>query len=70
MQSCYYLSVNVKEAFMRSMYALQMNINNNYNNRQWPTLVCWILDTQTCFDTRMERLATRSKDCVKKSLSV
>ena len=33
----------------------------HYNNRQWPTVVYSVLDTQKCFDTRKESLGTRSE---------
>ena len=30
-----------------------------YNNRQWPTMVYGGLDKQKCFDTRKKNLETR-----------
>ena len=34
---------------------------HQYSNEQWPTMVCFVLDTQKCFDTRKESLETRSE---------
>ena len=32
-----------------------------YDNRQWPIVVYWVLDTQKHFDTKKKRLGTRSE---------
>ena len=33
----------------------------NYDNKQWPGVVCWELDTQKRFDARKESLERRSE---------
>ena len=32
-----------------------------YNNRQFPTVVCWVLDKLKCFDTPRKNLKTRGE---------
>ena len=58
----------IAEGLIINNYLILLLFLVHYNNRQWPTVVYCVLDTQKCFDPRKKSLEIKSEDfleCVK-----